>query len=181
MWKGFLMVLNWKWSAYGVGLYGQKHMQQGWSLTSSNGQGCMWSLAWELGKISEDSKKIYQDLFIHRTSLKIGKKQINEESMESVKDSQGSLAKALVTSRNSPLPCPPPNRGQTTIELSFDRGKTSDICRNNDAQLEMAIANFFHCENIADRVVESIWFKYMLKQAWLVGSEFRAPTRKNWR
>ena len=42
----------------------------------------------------------------------------------------------------------------------------------------MAIADFFHCENIADRVVESTRFKYMLKQARLVGGEFRSPTRK---
>ncbi len=42
----------------------------------------------------------------------------------------------------------------------------------------MAIAGFFHCENIADRVVESTRFKYMLKQAWLVGGEFWPPTRK---
>ncbi len=95
-----------------------------------------------------------------------------------MKDSQGSLAKALVTSRNSPLPCPPTNRGQSTIESSFDRVKSSDIRQSNDAQLEMAIADFFHCENIADRVVESTRFKYMLKQARLVGSEFRPPTRK---
>ncbi len=42
----------------------------------------------------------------------------------------------------------------------------------------MVIAGFFHCENIADRVVESTRFKYMLKQAQLVGGEFWPPTRK---
>ncbi len=42
----------------------------------------------------------------------------------------------------------------------------------------MAIADFFHCENIVDRVVESTRFMYMLKQAWLVGGEFRPQTRK---
>ncbi len=56
---------------------------------------------------------------------------------------------------------------------------SSAIRRSNNAQLEMAIADFFHCENIADRVVESTKLKYMLKQAWLVGGEFRPPMRKN--
>ncbi len=40
----------------------------------------------------------------------------------------------------------------------------------------MMIANFFHCKNIADQVVESTRFKYMLKQAWL--GELKLPTRK---
>ncbi len=55
---------------------------------------------------------------------------------------------------------------------------SNDISRRNDALLEMAIANFFHCENIADRVVELTRFKYVLKQAGLVGGEFWTPTRK---
>ncbi len=42
----------------------------------------------------------------------------------------------------------------------------------------MAIADFFHCENVADRVEESTRFKYMLKQTRLVGDEFWPPTRK---
>ncbi len=56
---------------------------------------------------------------------------------------------------------------------------SNDIRRSNDTQLEMAIANFFHCENIADRVVESTRFKYMSKQARLVEGEFWPPTRKS--
>ncbi len=55
---------------------------------------------------------------------------------------------------------------------------SNDIRRSNDAQLEMAIADFFHCENIPDIAVESTRFKYMLKQAWLVGGEFWPPMRK---
>ena len=70
------------------------------------------------------------------------------------------------------------NKGKPTIPTGFDQAMSSDITRSNDAQLEMAMADFFHCENIADRVVESTRFKYMLKQARLAGSEFRPPTRK---
>ncbi len=55
---------------------------------------------------------------------------------------------------------------------------SSDVRRSNGTQLEKAIVDFFHCENIADRVVESTRLKHMLKQAWLVGGEFRSLTRK---
>ncbi len=55
---------------------------------------------------------------------------------------------------------------------------SSDICRINDAQLQMLIADYFHCENIADIVVESTRLKHMLKQAQLVGGGLRPPARK---
>ncbi len=73
---------------------------------------------------------------------------------------------------------PPLNKGQTSILSGFDRVMSNDIRRSNDAKLEMVIADFFHCENIADRIVESTRFKYLLKQAQLVGGEFWPPTRK---
>ncbi len=55
---------------------------------------------------------------------------------------------------------------------------SNGIRRSNDAKLEMVIADFFHCENIVDRVVELTRFKYMLKQARLTGGEFWPPLRK---
>ena len=131
-----------------------------------------------LGKIDEDLKKIYQELFTRKNSTKAGKKRVHEDSAQSIQDSQSSLAQALVASRSPPLLCPPVNKGQTSILTGFDRASSNDIRRSNEAQLEMAIADFFHCENIADRVVESTRFKYMLKQARLVGGEFWPPTRK---
>ena len=124
-------------------------------------------------------KKIYQELFDRKNSSKAGKKQVHEDSAKLVEDSLSSLAQALVASRSPPLSCPPPmTKGQTTILSGFDRVVSNDIRRSNDAQLEMAIADFFHCENIADRVVESTRFKYMLKQACWWGGEFWPPTRK---
>ncbi len=95
-----------------------------------------------------------------------------------VEESQSTLAQALVALRSPPLLCPPVTKGQTSILSGFERVVSNDIQRSNDAQLEMAIADFFHCENVADRVVESTRFKYMLKQARLVGDEFRPPMRK---
>ncbi len=43
----------------------------------------------------------------------------------------------------------------------------------------MVIADFFHYENIAERVVKSSRFNSMLKEAQLVGGEFRPQTRRN--
>lgn len=131
-----------------------------------------------LGKIDEEKKKMYRDLVDRKSSSKSGKKRNLDESTKSVEDSQGCLSQALVASRNPPLPDRPLNKGQTSIFSGFDRAMSNDIRRSNDAQLEMAIADFFHCENIADRVVESTRFKYMLKQARLVGGDFRPPSRK---
>ena len=131
-----------------------------------------------LGKIDEVLKQTYQELFTRKNSTKAGKKRVHENSAQSIQDSQSSLAQALVASRSPPLLCLPVNKGQTSILTGFDQASSNDIRRSNKAQLDMAIANFFHCENIADRVVESARFKYMLKQARLVGGEFWPPTRK---
>jgi hypothetical protein len=55
---------------------------------------------------------------------------------------------------------------------------TVDICKSNNASVEMAIADFFHCESIADSVVESPRFARLLKLARTVGSDFKIPSRK---
>jgi len=50
-----------------------------------------------------------------------------------------------------------------------------DIRRCNDATVEMAIADFFHCENIPDIVVESPRFKRLISVCRLVGDKFVPP------
>ncbi len=70
------------------------------------------------------------------------------------------------------------NKRQNTIQTWFDHVLLSDIGRSNDAWLEMAMADFFHSENIADCVVEFPRFKYLFKKAWLVGDELRPLTKK---
>jgi hypothetical protein len=42
-------------------------------------------------------------------------------------------------------------QGQRSVSTMLQ----SDIWRSNDATVEMAIVDFFHCENIPDAVVES--------------------------
>ena len=67
---------------------------------------------------------------------------------------------------------------QMTIQTGMERTCQSDIRHTNNAILEMAIADFFHCENIPDRVVESSRFKQLLEKAKYVGSDFKIPHRK---
>ncbi len=53
-----------------------------------------------------------------------------------------------------------------------------DIQKSNNATVEMAIANFFHCENISDAVVESPRFVRLVHVCCLVGDDFVVPQRK---
>ncbi len=49
---------------------------------------------------------------------------------------------------------------------------------SNHAALEMAIADFVFCENIPDRVVESLRFANVIKKAMYAGKTFKIPSRK---
>ena len=42
----------------------------------------------------------------------------------------------------------------------------------------MSISNFWHCENIPDRVFESHRFQILIMKARLVGSDFSIPNRR---
>jgi hypothetical protein len=54
-----------------------------------------------------------------------------------------------------------------------------DIQKSNNATVEMAIADFFHCENIPDSVVESPRFIRLVRLCHLVGEDFCcAPQKK---
>ncbi len=67
---------------------------------------------------------------------------------------------------------------QMTIQTGLQCTSQSDIHHTNNAILEMAIADFFYCKNIPDRVVESTQFKQLLEKAKYVGSDFKIPHRK---
>ena len=47
-----------------------------------------------------------------------------------------------------------------------------------NSQLQMAIADFFHCENIQDREVESHQFATLNAKPQLVGNDFKCPNRR---
>jgi hypothetical protein len=53
-----------------------------------------------------------------------------------------------------------------------------NICKSHNAIVEMAIADFSHCENIPDAVVESPRLKRLVKVCHLVGEDFVVPNCK---
>jgi hypothetical protein len=67
---------------------------------------------------------------------------------------------------------------QCAIDTAFQKMKQTDLNSVNHARMDMAVATFFHENNISDRAVESPSFKIMLKYARLVGQEYKVPTRK---
>jgi hypothetical protein len=63
---------------------------------------------------------------------------------------------------------------QSSISASI---QTMDIRKSHNAIVEMAIADFFHCENIPDAVLESPRLKRLVKVCRLVGEDFVVPNR----
>ncbi len=53
-----------------------------------------------------------------------------------------------------------------------------DIRKSNCATVEMAIADFFHCKNIPDAVVELPIFIQLIRVCRLVGEDFVVPHQK---
>jgi hypothetical protein len=68
----------------------------------------------------------------------------------------------------------------TSIQPSISAGihHQTDICQVNNTKAQMAIADFFHCENISDLVVETPRFKRMVNVLSKIGSDFEIPKRK---
>ncbi len=65
-----------------------------------------------------------------------------------------------------------------SIQAGMECVCQTDIQHSNNSILEMAIADFFHCEDIPDCVVESTRFKKLLEKSRYVGSDFNIPRRK---
>ncbi len=49
--------------------------------------------------------------------------------------------------------------GKMTINVELERASQLDIRKSNNAAMEMAIADFFHCEIIPDRAAKSSRFR----------------------
>ncbi len=76
-----------------------------------------------------------------------------------------------VTSFSKPVnPCAFVGGGQMTIDVGMEHASQLDIRKTNNAAMEMAIVDFFHCENIS-------WVKSFLTndKAGLVGKDFAVP------
>ena len=57
-------------------------------------------------------------------------------------------------------------------------GRQQDIRVSNNHLLEIAIADFFHCDNISDVAVESPRFLKVLKFARMTTNSFKVPNRR---
>ena len=64
---------------------------------------------------------------------------------------------------------------QPSLNAVMDNDLQTDIRMSNNSQLQMAIADFWHYENITDRVVDSHRFKILITKARFVGIDFRIP------
>jgi len=62
--------------------------------------------------------------------------------------------------------------------ISADIHHQTDIRQVNNTIAQMAIVDFFHCENISDLVVETPRFKRMVNVLSKIGSDFEIPKRK---
>ncbi len=47
---------------------------------------------------------------------------------------------------------------QMTIDVGMERASQLDIRKSNNAAMDMAIADLFHCENVPDQAAESSRF-----------------------
>ncbi len=70
---------------------------------------------------------------------------------------------------------------QNSFAFFFQRTMSSmnlDIQKSNNATVVMAIADYFHCENIPDAVVELPRFIRLIRMCCLVGEDFVVPHQK---
>jgi hypothetical protein len=92
-----------------------------------------------------------------------------------------------VTSKNSSISFYTKGGSKTSTPLALSSQSSisasiqnMDIRKSHNAIVEMAIADFFHCENIPDAVVESPRFKRLVKVCRLVGELCCPKLHENW-
>lgn len=71
-----------------------------------------------------------------------------------------------------------PPKYQMTIHIGIEKAKELGIQTSNDADLERATANFFHCKYKCDQIVESTWCQRMIDFAQLEGKGFKFLGKK---
>ena len=121
------------------------------------------------GKLSSEFRTQYLKLYNDTKEKTDTKKRAANDEMLCVSESQSNAVSSLASSKKS---------YQMSIQAGMERVCQTDIRHSNNSILEMAIADFFHCENTHDQFVESVHFKQLLEKARYVGSDFRIPSRK---
>ena len=146
--------------------------------------------------ISVNYRDRYQALYDRQVGRGDSKRKADEMISDSVTEQQEAAVKSLLDTRKHPMvsgvrKSPHSSssshvasasggaaRSSSSASLQGQRQLSSmqlDIRRSNDAVVEMAIADFFHCENIPDAVVESSRFKRLISVCRLVGDKFVPP------
>ena len=96
-------------------------------------------------------------------------------SVPSVQSDIPMMVRTTAAARGSIYNTPFALSSQRSISASI---QNTDIRKSHNAIVEMAIADFFHCENIPDAVAESSRFKRLVKVCRHVGDDFVVPNRK---
>ncbi len=76
-----------------------------------------------------------------------------------VEGSQKSALSELITSWWKKSTMDVPSKWQMTNHVNLEKTNELSIQRSNDTDLEMAIANFFHCKNIPNQIVQATWLR----------------------
>ena len=139
----------------------------------------------------------YQALYDRQFTRVDSKRKLDEIIRSSVTEQQEAAVQSLLDTRKKPMVSGFRNsphsvssshvtsasggaaRSSSSTSLQGQRSVSiilqSDIRRSNDATVKMAIADFFHCENIPDAVVESSRFKRLISVCHLLGDKFVPP------
>ncbi len=103
--------------------------------------------------------------YVGTTEKKEGRKRGADELMTALTERQADATRNLKskyignTSQNPVKSCASVGGGQMTIDVGMEHASQLYIRKSNNAAMEMAIADFFHCENIPNQAVESSHFK----------------------
>ncbi len=114
------------------------------------------------GSILPDCLAYYCAYHDGTTEKREGRKRGAEELMTALTKQQKEATQRLQTKyEDDPKPVNSSasiGGGQLTIDVGMERASLLDIRISNNAAMEMAIADFFHCENIPDWAAKSSWF-----------------------
>ena len=137
----------------------------------------------------------YEALYDASMQTKGARKRHNEYVMDYVENDQSSAVGALlgrrgvtvnvtdvsvasVVSSGFPIATYSSTKRSYQPSVSTSFNNQQDIRKSHNATLEFAIADFFHSENIPDKVVESARFRRLIKVARLCGDDFVCPDRR---
>ncbi len=65
-----------------------------------------------------------------------------------------------------------------TIHVGLEKTNELSIQRSNDTDLEIAIVDFFDCDNIPNQIVETTQVEQMIDLDRLVGKDFKIQLKK---